>query len=79
MAHFAELSDDNVVLRVLVVPDEQEHRGQEYLAEDLGLGSRWIQGSYTARIRGKFPGIGDLYDPVEDVFLSPIEEEGSEE
>lgn len=75
MAHYAELSPENVVLRVLVVPDEQEHRGQEYLAEELGLGGRWIQGSYTGRIRAKFPGIGDHYDPVSDIFFAPTIEE----
>lgn len=75
MAHYAELSDKKIVTRVLVVPDEQEHRGQEYLANDLGLGGRWIQTSYNGNIRGKFAGIGDLYDPVADVFLSPPVEE----
>lgn len=47
MAHFAEIDESNVVLRVLVVPDEQEHRGQEYLADDLGLGGTWLQSSYN--------------------------------
>ena len=47
MAHFAELDENNIVIRVLVVPNEQEHRGQEFLAEDLNLGGRWIQTSYN--------------------------------
>jgi hypothetical protein len=38
MAHFARINNNNIVQEVLVVPDEQEHRGQEFLAEDLGLG-----------------------------------------
>ena len=46
MAHFAEI-DNDTVLRVLVVPDEQEHRGQEFLADDLGLGGTWVQTSYN--------------------------------
>jgi hypothetical protein len=46
MAHFAEIGPDNIVIRVLVVPDEQEHRAQEYMADDLGLGGTWIQTSY---------------------------------
>ena len=70
MAHFAELNN-NVVLRVLVVPNEQEHRGQEFLADDLGLGGTWIQTSYNATIRGKFAGVGDTYDSVNDVFVAP--------
>lgn len=49
MAHFAEIDGNNVVVRVLVVPDEQEHRGQDFLANDLGLGGTWIQTSYNTR------------------------------
>lgn len=71
MAHFAEIDSDNKVLRVLVVDNSQEHRGQEFLAEDCGLGGTWIQTSYNANIRGKFAGIGDVYDPINDVFITP--------
>lgn len=49
MAHFAELDENNIVLRVLVVDNEQENRGQEFLAEDLGLGGRWEKTSYNTR------------------------------
>lgn len=49
MAHFAEIDENNVVLRVLVVPDEQEHRGQEYLTHDCNLGGTWVKTSYSAR------------------------------
>ena len=49
MAHFAEIDADNIVLRVLVVHDDDEHRGQEFLADDLGLGGTWIQTSYNTR------------------------------
>lgn len=71
MSYFAELDDNNVVLRVLAVPDEHEHRGEEYLAQDVGLGGRWIQTSFNARIRRRFAGIGDTYDPVRDAFVPP--------
>jgi hypothetical protein len=47
MAHFAEIDANNIVLRVLVVGDDNEHRGQEFLADDLGLGGTWIQTSYN--------------------------------
>jgi hypothetical protein len=46
MAHFAEINDDNIVVRVLVVDNENEDRGQEFLADNLGLGGTWIQTSY---------------------------------
>ncbi len=71
MANFAEIDDNNVVVRVLVVDNSQEHRGQEFLAEDLGLGGRWVQTSYNANFRGKFAGIGDIYDEINDVFVAP--------
>lgn len=71
MAHFAEIDKNGIVLRVLVVPNEHEDRGQDYLAKDLNLGGTWIQTSYNSKIRGKFAGIGDTYDKKNDVFVSP--------
>lgn len=72
MAHFAEIDKDGFVLRVLVIDDSQEHRGQEFLAQDLGLGGTWIQTSYNHNIRGKYAGIGDKYDKKKDEFISPV-------
>ena len=69
MAHFAQI-ENGLVVRVLVVPNEQEHRGQEFLANDLGLGGHWIQTSFNANFRGKFAGIGDTYDENLDVFIA---------
>ena len=71
MAHFAEIDENNTVLRVLVVPNDQEHRGQDFLAKDLNLGGRWIQTSYNANIRGKYAGVGDKYDENKDIFYIP--------
>ena len=71
MAHFAEIDERHIVVRVLVVPDEQEHRGQEYLAEDLGLGGTWIQTSYNRNFRVNYAGPGYTYDPNYDMFISP--------
>lgn len=70
MAHFAEIDSNNKVLRVLVVGNEQEHRGQDFLANELGLGGTWIQTSYNRTFRKNFAGIGDTYDPVRDAFIS---------
>ena len=67
MAHFAHIDENNIVTEVLVVPDEQEHRGQEYLNE-LGLEGRWIQTSYNDNIRGRYAGIGDYYNESLDIF-----------
>jgi len=70
MAHFAEIVG-NVVQRVLVVSNDQEHRGAAFLADDLGLGGTWVQCSYNGTIRKQYPGIGYTYDPIADVFITP--------
>ena len=71
MAHFAEIDEQGIVKQVLVVPDEQEHRGHDFLANDLKLGGRWIQTSYNHRIRKQYAGIGYRYDEAADVFIAP--------
>ena len=78
MAHFAQIDENNIVQQILVVPDDQQHRGNDYLSIDLGLGGEWIQTSYNANFRGKFAGTGDVYDPINDVFVSPESEVVSE-
>ena len=70
MAHCAQI-DNNIVLQVLVIPDFQEHRGQEYLANDLNLGGIWKQTSYNNRIRKNYAGIGFTYDEIRDAFIPP--------
>jgi hypothetical protein len=83
MAHFAEIDQDNRVLRVVVVAnkDTADENGNE--AEQIGrdfcnrlLGGSWVQTSYNSNFRGKYAGVGDTYDPVNDVFVGqPIAEE----
>jgi hypothetical protein len=65
MAYFAELNGSNTVLRVLVVPDNEEHRGQEFLSDDLGLGGTWVQDST------KSGGVGYTYESGADIFYGP--------
>lgn len=71
MSHFAEVNQAGIVLRVLVVPDDEEGRGQQYLADDLLLGGTWVQCSYSGRIRKNFPSPGYVYDALRDAFISP--------
>lgn len=81
MAHFAEIDANNVVTRVLVVPDVQQDRGQDFLAKDLGLGGTWIQTSYNTvagshtnggtPLRKNYAGIGYTYDKNRDAFIAP--------
>ncbi len=70
MAHYAQIDEDGIVLQVLVVPDGQENRGQEYLAEDLALGGTWVKTSYNSKIRKQFAGIGMKYDKNKDIFIA---------
>ena len=81
MAHFAEIDDNNIVTRVLVVPDEEENRGQDFLATDLGLGGVWKKTSYNTignihalggtPFRKNYAGIGFTYDESRDAFIAP--------
>ena len=73
MAHFAKI-ENGIVTNVVVVPNEEEANGESYL-NSLGLEGKWIQTSYNANIRGKYAAIGDTYDTVLDVFISPVIEE----
>lgn len=49
MAHFAKVSDENIVVEVIKIPDAHEHRGQEFITNDLMKAGNWIQTSYTSR------------------------------
>lgn len=81
MAHFAQVKN-GLVMQVLVVPDEQEHHGQQYLANDLALGGKWVQCSYNTHggkhlvpgkqpLRKNYPGPGYSYDASRDAFIPP--------
>ena len=68
MSHFAEINpNNNTVSRVIVWGDEGTPADK--------YGGTWIQTSYNNNIRGKYTGIGDTYDAVNDIFVSPITEE----
>lgn len=71
MAHWAELDENNRVLRVLVCDnnDPAGDEGHSWLLENLG--GNWVQTSYNNRIRKQYAGIGFTYDPIADVFISP--------
>lgn len=49
MAYFASIDNTSTVVEVLSVPEDQEHRGAEYLSIDLGLGGVWLRTSYNTR------------------------------
>lgn len=84
MAHFAEIDETNIVLRVLVVNDsdaDTDESGQEFLANTLGFGGTWLKTSYNTvngvhnndgtPLRKNFAGVGSTYDPINDAFIPP--------
>lgn len=81
MAHFAEIGPDNRVIRTLVVADKHEHRGQDFLSLDCGLGGTWVKTSYNTRrgvhilggtpLRKNYASVGYTYDAQRDAFIPP--------
>ena len=77
MAHFAELDNNNKVIRVIVVHNnellvngvELESKGIEF-CQSL-FGGIWVQTSYNNNIRYNYAGIGFTYDAVRDAFIAP--------
>jgi len=78
MAHFAELGENNTVLRVIVVSnnDTMDSDGNE--VEAIGaefcrnlLGGTWKQTSYNGNFRRRYAGIGYTYNSDLDAFISP--------
>ena len=74
MSHWAEVDENNVVLRVLVGDnnDPSGDEGYQWLIDNLG--GRWIKTSYNGTIRGTFAGVGFVYDSERDIFIAPIVE-----
>ena len=86
MAYFAELDNNNAVLRVISVSNDVCGEptldfpdtcaaGRAFIANTLKLGGTWKQTSYNANFRGKYAGIGDIYDAELDEFVAPVVEE----
>lgn len=74
MAHWAKIDDNNVVIQVTVGDNDDSNgdEGYQWLIDNLG--GRWIKTSYNGTIRGKFAGVGDIYDEVNDIFIVPPSE-----
>jgi len=79
MAHFAELNENNVVIRVIVVNDiellengiEIEQKGIDFCKMLFGSQTVWIQTSYNHNFRNVFAGPNFVYLPELDVFVLP--------
>jgi len=71
MSHWAEIDNENKVLRVLVGDnnDPNGDEGYQWLIDNLG--GTWIKTSYNGNIRKNFAGIGFTYDATRDAFIAP--------
>lgn len=69
MSHFAELDENNVVLRVLVGDNNQPDEGYSWFVNKLG--GRWVQTSYNKNFRKNFAGVGFTYSEELDAFIPP--------
>jgi len=71
MSHWAELDDNNKVIRVLVGNnnDPAGDEGYQWLIDNLG--GTWVQTSYNSNFRYNFASIGYMYDPIIDGFIPP--------
>jgi hypothetical protein len=71
MAHWAEVDENNIVLRITVGDnnDPAGDEGYQWLLDNLG--GRWIKTSYNNNIRYNYAGIGYVYDPDRDAFIPP--------
>ncbi len=78
MAHFAELNENNIVTRVIVVHNneitvdgqELEFKGIDF-CEGLFGHRNWVQTSYNGNIRYNFAGVGYTWDPDNNAFYAP--------
>ena len=75
MAHFAELDNNNVVLRVVVVGNDcvpsDEHVDGETWCINFFKGGIWKQTSYNHNFRKQYAGIGFTYDAAKNKFIGP--------
>ena len=78
MAHFAEIDENNIVLRVIVVADEHEADGENWC--NGFLGGTWKQTSFNTvgnvhaldgtPFRKNYAGTGMTYDASRNAFLN---------
>ena len=75
MAHFAELDNNNVVLRVVVVGNDcvpsDEHIDGETWCVNFFKTPNWKQTSYNNNFRKQYCGMGFTYDAAKNKFISP--------
>ena len=68
MSHWAEIDNNNIVVRVLVGNNSEPDEGESFMKS---LGGNWVKTSYNGKIRKNYAGIGYTYDAVRDAFIEP--------
>jgi hypothetical protein len=82
MAHFAELSQANIVLRVVVIDNNDvianggdqsatAEKAVEQIVPFSKWGVKWVQTSYNNNFRKQYAGIGYTFDSVKNKFIAP--------
>ena len=78
MAHFAEIDNQNIVQRVIVVSNDvlldENNNEQETLGTSFCtnlFGGTWKQTSYNNNIRKRFAAVGHTFDTTKDAFITP--------
>ena len=80
MAHWAEIDENSIVLRVTVGSNDDSDEGYQWLIDNLG--GTWIKTSYNTiggvhslggtPLRKNYAGIGYSYDSERDAFIPPM-------
>jgi hypothetical protein len=79
VSHWAEINDNNIVIRVLVGDNNDPNGDEGYQWLIKNLGGQWIQTSYNSNFRYNYAGIGYVYDPIDDAFIAPMPQCGHAE
>lgn len=78
MSYFAKINTMGIVEEIIVINDSEsmtktgkqsEKNGKSFI-KSLGIEGEWIMTSEDGS-RGKYAAIGDTYDAVNDIFISP--------
>jgi hypothetical protein len=79
MAHWAEIDENGIVLRVTVGSNDDADEGYQWLIENLG--GTWVKTSYNTQggvhtlggipLRKNYAGIGYTYNSERDAFIPP--------
>lgn len=71
MSHWAELDNNNNVLRVIVGDNNDPNGDEGYQWIIDNLGGTWVKTSYNRNIRKNYAIVGGTYDAERDAFIHP--------